>query len=253
MGLGSQPLQLRQRPQEAVEAPVGLQLARHETHHLVPRPEGEARLRQADLGTRAGRDPIGVDALMDHAHPLPEGRRHGGGLPGGGGQAPVEIVKGQQLGRAPEPQPRPLPPSGNGELGIEARVGSLQLIHELHLMQHRHIRNDVLHRQQFPPAGMADHQIRFQTFPLQGLQQRGHRLGAQTFRLQVGRPGMTGRHATGRQGVIPMQGNAWQGPGGGAADGCHRVPRAPAGQGPDGGTGRESSDGCRRCSWPSMA
>ena len=134
----------------------------------------QAGLLQVNLGRPLGRDRAGVDALVNHAQPLAIVRRHGAGLPGRWRQTPVQILEGEQLGVAPEADAGAIAPGRVGEFRIEADITTLQLIHELHLVQHGHRGQQILERQQFAPAGMAHDQIGPQAFGQQALESAAH-------------------------------------------------------------------------------
>ena len=201
VGPRPQLLQQRQGAQKGVKSPIGLQIAGHKTHHLVAGLEAEPSLLQVHVGTQAGCNRGGVDAFVDHRHPIPEGRRGGGGLPMGRSQGPVEIMEGQQLGGPPQPQPG-LGAKGDGELGIETGVGPLELVDELQLMEHGNIGPVVLDPQQFPPTWMAQDQIRPDDLVGTFAQEPEHGLGPDHLDLEILGPGMHRRHgADGRQPV----------------------------------------------------
>ena len=109
------------------------------------------------------------------------------------------------------------------EFRIETHVATLELIDKLHMLQDRHIGQEILDAEQLPPAWVTDNQIRPEPRTDQTLKDRTDRFGAKDLGLKIRGPGVTNRNPCGRAGVVAMQSNLGQAAGGGTANGRNLI------------------------------
>src|SRR5690606_26881957 len=142
-------------------------------------------LRRADM--------VGVDTVVNHRDPRPEGLGKGRRLPVGGGDAAVGDIEMKQVVDVLHGQAAGYAGVGAGEFRIEAHVRAAGMVEELAIDAEPGLRPDLLEEQALPPAGMGDDDIG--TIALIPQLQRGPEagFGADHLALEIEHPGMNVR------------------------------------------------------------